>query len=254
MFLKTSDADLFVSEYGPAGGNTLVAHGGWVGSGELWVQPFEQLSKRWRCITYDHRGTGATRHRGGQIEPEMLVDDLFRVLDALKVERCVLAGESAGGVTVLQAVKRAPDRFSGVVLVGARYQGSLSEGGRRLVAGCKADFAATMRAFVNACIPEVDCDAERDWAYKIVTRSSAQHAAELLEGLGDIDLAGDLDKIRVPTLLIHGARDVIRPVSDSEFMQSRIPSSRLVKLEDAGHVPIITRPSRVAAEIEAFFQ
>lgn len=253
MFLKAPDVDLFVSEYGPAGGNTIVAHGGWVGSGELWVQPFEELSKRWRCITYDHRGTGATRHRNGPIRPEMLVDDLFRVLDALKVERCVLAGESAGGVTVLQAAKRAPERVSGLVLVGARYQGTLSEGGKRLVAGCKSDFAATMQAFVNACIPESDCDAERAWAYKIVMRSNAEHAAELLEGLGDIDLTGDLDKIRVPTLLIHGVKDVIRPVSDSEFMHSRIPGSRLVKLEDVGHVPIITRPSRVAAEIDAFF-
>jgi pimeloyl-ACP methyl ester carboxylesterase len=110
-----------------------------------------------------------------------------------------------------------------------------------------------MQAFVNACIPELDCDAERDWAYKIVTRSNGQHAAELLEGLSDIDLTDDLQQIRVPTLLIHGLNDVIRPVSDSEFMHSRIPGSRLVKLEDAGHVPIITRPSRVAAEIDSFF-
>ena len=80
----------------------------------------------------------------------MLVDDLFRVLDALKVERCVLAGESAGGLTVLQAARRTPERFNGLVLVGARYQGALSEGGKRLVAGCKVDFPTTMQAFVNA--------------------------------------------------------------------------------------------------------
>lgn len=253
MFLKTPDADLFISDHCPADGRTLVAHGGWVGSGELWSQPFEHLSRRWRCITYDHRGTGATRHRGGPIDPGMLVDDLFRVLDALQVDRCVLAGESAGGVTVLEALKRAPERFTGVVLVAARYQGTLSEGAKRLVAGCKTDFPRTMQAFVDACIPEPDCDAERAWAYKIVMRSNAQQAVELLEGLQDVDLSGDLEKIRVPALLIHGSQDVIRPVSDSEFMQSRIPGARLVQLADVGHVPVITRPARVAAEIDAFF-
>ncbi|MBC5767040.1 alpha/beta fold hydrolase [Ramlibacter albus] len=253
MFLKTADADLFVSECGPTGGYTIVAHGGWVGSGELWVQPFEKLSKRWRCITYDHRGTGATQHRGGPIGPEMLVDDLFRVLDALEVERCVLAGESAGGLTVLQAARRAPERFSGLVLVGARYEGALSTGARKLAEGCKADFAGTMQMFVNACIPEADCAAERAWAHKIVMRSGARHAVELLEGLAGVDLSGELDKVRLPTLLIHGAEDVIRPVPDSEFMHSRIAGSRLVKLDGVGHVPTITRPSRVAAEIEAFF-
>jgi pimeloyl-ACP methyl ester carboxylesterase len=123
MFLKTADAEIFVNDFGPLGAQTLVSHGRWVGSGELWLQPFEQLSRRWRCVTYDHRGTSSTRHRVGPTTPQILVDDLFRVLDALQVERCVLAGESMGGVTALQAILRAPDRFSGLVLVGARYQG-----------------------------------------------------------------------------------------------------------------------------------
>ena len=253
MFLKTSDADIFLTDFGQVGAKTLVAHGGWVGSGELWLQPFEQLSRRWRCITYDHRGTGATRHRGGPITAQMLVDDLFRVLDALQVERCILAGESMGGLTVLQAVLRAPERFSGLVLVGARYQGTLSEGARKLVAGCKADFPATMNAFVNACTPEEDCTAEREWALRIVMRSNPQDAAQMLECMADVDLGPRLGEIALPTLLIHGRRDVIRPMSDSEFMQRTIATSRLVPFENAGHVPTITRPTAVAAEIEAFF-
>jgi len=253
MFLKTADADLFVSEYGPSGGNTIVGHGGWVGSGELWIQPFEQLSKRWRCITYDHRGTGATRHRGLIQPTKTLVDDLFRVLDTLKVERCILAGESAGGMTVLEALKRAPERFTGIILVGARYEGSLSEGGKRLMAGCKTDFPSTMQKFIRASIPEDDCEAERDWGLKILMRSTGPDAVELMEGMQQVDHTDFLSHIGVPTLLIHGDKDVIRPLSDSEFMHSRIPGSRLVKMPGVGHVPIITRPREVAAHIESFF-
>lgn len=44
MFLKTSDAEILVTSYGQPG-RTLVAHGGWVGSGELWAAPFERLSQ-----------------------------------------------------------------------------------------------------------------------------------------------------------------------------------------------------------------
>lgn len=253
MFLKTAEAVLFVTDCGPTGANTLVAHGGWVGSGELWLQPFEQLSRRWRCITYDHRGTGATRHRGGPIVPQMLVDDLFRVLDALKIERCILAGESMGGVTVLQAALQAPERFSGLVLIGARYQGQLSEGAQKLVAGCAVDFPATMKAFVTACAPEEDCEAEREWALQIVMRSNPQDASQLLQCMGEVDLAPQLREIRVPTLIIHGRRDVIRPIADSEFLHASIAGSRLVAIDDAGHVPSITRPTKVATEIDAFF-
>lgn len=251
MFLKTADADLFVSSFGE-GGPTLVAHGGWVGSGELWLQPFEILSRRRRCITYDHRGTGASIHRGGPITSDLLLDDLFRVLDALDVERCVLAGESAGAMTVLQAALRAPDRFSGLVLVDARYQGGRSEGAARLLGGCRHDFAATMDAFVNACTPEPGCEAERAWGKRIVMRSNAQHAIELMEGVEHLDVEHHLAEIRIPTLVIHGTLDVITPLANAEKLASTIPDATLVKIEGAGHVPTITRPAAVAEAIERF--
>lgn len=252
MFLKSTDADLFVTSFGPPG-PTIVAHGGWVGSGELWAAPFEILSRRWRCITYDHRGTGATVHRGGRITADLLLDDLFRVLDALQVERCVLAGESAGAMTVLQAALRAPERFSGLVLVDPRYQGGRSEGATRLIEGCRKDFAATMNWFVQACTPEEDCAAERAWGTQIVMRSNAEHAVQLMECVEPLQLESRLGEIRLPTLLIHGTRDVITPLANSQALAAAIPGARLVTIEGAGHVPTLTRPAAVADAIQAMF-
>jgi pimeloyl-ACP methyl ester carboxylesterase len=252
VFLKTADADLFVSCFGE-GGPPLVAHGGWVGSGELWLQPFEILSRRRRCITYDHRGTGATIHRGGPITSDLLLDDLFRVLDHLRVERCVLAGESAGAMTVLQAALRAPERFSGLVLLDPRYQGGRSEGAARLLAGCRQDFAATMSWFVQACTPEPDCAAERAWGQRIVMRSNAEHAVQLMECVEHLHFEPQLPDIRIPTLLIHGTLDVITPLANAEKLAATLPAASLVKIEGAGHVPTLTRPAVVAEAIERFF-
>lgn len=252
MFLKSSDADLFVTAFG-SGPRTLVAHGGWVGSGELWLQPFEQLSRRWRCITYDHRGSGSTIHRGGPLTPALLLDDLFRVLDACGVERCVLAGESAGALTVLQAVQRAPDRFSGVLLVGPRTSTQRTERSVRLAAGCRQDFEATMDAFVTACTPEDGVEAERAWGKRIVMRSSGEQAAQLLENYEQVDLEALLESVRVPTLVLHGELDAIAPMEGSQWLVSRIPGARLVRMADTGHVPTVTRPAAVVQEIERFF-
>jgi aminoacrylate hydrolase len=99
MYLKSDDAEILVSSFGN-GPRTLLAHGGWVGSGELWAAPFETLSRSWRAVTYDHRGTGGTRHSAPAITFELLVSDLFRVLDALKIWTCVLAAESMGAMVV----------------------------------------------------------------------------------------------------------------------------------------------------------
>ena len=143
MFLKTSDAELLVTSYGDSP-RTIIAHGGWVGSGELWAAPFERLSRSWRTVTYDHRGTGATRHSAPAITFDLLVGDLFRVLDALNIDTCVLAAESMGAMVALEAALRHPERFTGLVIVGGRYSGArihhLAHAGPARPAGCHRAF------------------------------------------------------------------------------------------------------------------
>jgi pimeloyl-ACP methyl ester carboxylesterase len=252
MFLRVDDADVFVTSFG-GGPKTLVAHGGWVGSGELWLQPFERLSRSWRTITYDHRGTGATVDRAPAVTFERLVQDLFRVLDALEVDRCVLAGESAGASVVLEAALRDPSRFTGLVIVGGRYHGGRTVGAARLMEGCKTDFRGTMEAFVNACVPEEDCEAERRWGKQIVNRSTGPAAVQLMECVEMVDVERRLGEISLPTLILHGSRDVIAPLAAAENLAAKLPRSRLIVLDGAGHVPTITRPGEVAAAIDDFF-
>lgn len=252
MFLRSDDADLFVTSFG-RGPRTFVAHGGWVGSGELWLQPFERLSETWRTVTYDHRGTGATVNRSGKITFELLVDDLFRVLDNLKIEECVLAGESSGVLVVLEAALREPTRFTGLVLVDGRANSSNTAGAARFIAGCKSNFEATMDAFVRACVTEKDADAELRWAKQIVMRSCGPAAVDLMESMWTARVSDRLEQIAQPTLLIHGRNDAITPLSESQEMARRIKNSRLVVVEDAGHVPVITRPVEVVRAIEEFF-
>ncbi|MDP3690818.1 alpha/beta fold hydrolase [Bradyrhizobium sp.] len=252
MYLKTDDVSLFVQSFG-GGKRTIVAQGGWVGSGELWLPVFEGLSKSWRTITYDHRGTGATISRAPRITFDLLVSDLFLVLDRLEVERCVLAGESAGAAVVLEAALRQPGRFSGLVLVDGRYTGDRTPQRDRLMQGCRLDFPSTMAAFVDACVPEVDCEAEREWGKKIVMRSSATAAIELMESMEGIDIESRLGELQIPALVIHGSRDAITPLASSQTLAAGLPHATLAIIDGAGHVPTVTRPVLVAAGIEEFF-
>ena len=252
MFLELADATLMVSVFGD-GPRTIVAHGGWVGSGELWLPPFETMSRKWRTVTFDHRGTGGSQSRAASITFEHLVADLFAVLDRLGIDRCVLAGESAGAAVALAAAQRQPDRFDGLVLVSPHYDGTPTPQVMQLLEGCKSDFSATMDAFVDACVPEPECDAERAWGRKIVKRSSAKDAIELMVCMRDTDVLPGLGAMTVRTLILHGDRDLIRPVASSEDLARRMPNAELSIARGAGHVPTVTRPAWVASEIEARF-
>jgi pimeloyl-[acyl-carrier protein] methyl ester esterase len=110
-----------------------------------------------------------------------------------------------------------------------------------------------MEAFVNACVPEEDCEAERRWGKQIVNRSTGPAAVQLMECVEMVDVERRLGEISLPTLILHGSRDVIAPLAAAENLAAKLPRSRLIVLDGAGHVPTITRPGEVAAAIDDFF-
>jgi pimeloyl-ACP methyl ester carboxylesterase len=250
VFLPGDAVLLNVLDWGVRGGPAFVAHGGWVGSWELWQEPFQLMQSRWRCVSYDHRGSGATVASPAQISPQGLVDDLIRVLDALDISRCVLAGESLGALTVMAAAIEHPERVAGLVLV----DGVPAAGGSdHLIEGARSDFPATVRRFVDACVPEPDSDHVRRWGRQILLRADAEAAARILEVHQEQRIAPAAERIQAPTLIIHGEQDAIVPNQAAKALAQRIPDAHLVQLPDTGHVPTITRPDAVATAINEWW-
>lgn len=252
MFVELNGQRFQVVSFGQ-GDKTILAHGGWVGSWELWQQPFELLSSDWRCVSYDHRGSGESPTLPESISPEVMVEDLFAVMDLLDIERCVVAGESLGAVVVLEAAHREPHRFEGLVIVdGAPWVSA--ESVASLIAGSRSDYPATVAAFVQACVPANDAEHLRRWGRNLLGRADPESAARLLECYLDPPAPEvPLEEITVPALVIHSNDDAIVPVAVGEAVASRLPNATLVKLDDGGHVPSVTRPAQVVEAIRAHF-
>lgn len=251
MFIVVNNIRLNTVSFGK-GRRTFFTHGGWVANWEVWQQPFELMSESWRCISYDHRGSGESPVPPEAITPEALVDDLFAVMDALGVERCVLGGESAGGFIALMAALRQPDRFEGLVLVGATSS-ITAEGVKPLVDGSRADYSATVKNFIDACVPEPDSEHIRRWGRDILLRAEPEAAARMLESAYEREFKLSLTDITMPTLVIHGSNDRINPVEAGKHIANSIPDAELLILEGVGHVPTMTRPDEVVAAIERRF-
>ncbi|MCU0264977.1 MAG: alpha/beta hydrolase [Actinomycetia bacterium] len=230
-------------------GTPLLLHDGWVASWDLWLPLIELLQHDWRCLALDHRGTGASTFPAEAIARQSLVDDVFRVLDAHQVGRCVVAGESLGSLVVLQAVLQDPSRFEGLVLVGGfprTLPVSPSTGEAVL-----ADWPGYVDSFVSACLPEPDAGPLHRWGVQTLLPAGPEAAVRMTAVHAGV--APDLAAVPVPTLVVHGALDAIAPLAGAHELAAAIPDARLVVLDDAGHVPILTRPRQVADAVTAWW-
>ena len=119
-----------------------------------------------------------------------------------------------------------------------------------LVNGSRSDYPATVRAFVDACVPEPDSGHVKRWARQILLRADPEAAARVFESHYEENAAADITQVAVPTLLIHGEDDAIVPVALGRAVADAIPGAEMVVLPGAGHIPTMTRPETVVAEIE----
>jgi pimeloyl-ACP methyl ester carboxylesterase len=253
MFITIGDTKIYASSYGSTTFPAIIGIGGWIGSCELWAEPFSILSHNWRTITYDHRGAGATIAPLESITFERLVDDVFAVLDAYNVEHCILAAESAGALTALGAALKNPQRITGLVIVDGMYFRKTTPEKDLFLLGLRNAYPATLDRFVEACVPEPDSDHIKHWGRQIINRASQDAAITLHLMADEIDLRNDLQRITQPTLIIHGEADTIVPVEEAHWLAKALPNSKLVILKGAGHVPTMTYPMAVSSEMNNFF-
>ena len=249
MLIPVDDHHLRMTDLGR--GRPLLLNDGWVASWDLWLPLIEQLQHEWRCVAYDHRGAGASTFPPSAITPTALVDDVFRVLDAAGVDRCVVAGESMGCLVVEQAVLRDPSRFLGLVLVGGPVTSLPAPGDRERMAArsdmMRADWPACVDGFVSACLPEPDTAPLHRWGVQTLLPAGPEAGVTMFASHADVTVP--LEDIGVPTLVIHGGADAIIPVESGREAASRIPGAELVVLDGVGHVPPLTRPHETAAAI-----
>lgn len=254
MFIPIDNAKIFATAFGSPNAPVIVGVGGWIGNWELWADPFAILSERWRTIAYDHRGAGTTLAPIETITVETMTQDVFAVLDAFQVERCVLAAESAGVLIAMLAALAQPQRVQGLVLVDGMYYRPRPSGADLFIQNLQSHYAPTIKQFVDNCVPEPDGSVFREWGYRILNRATQDAAIRLLECLYDVDVRERAQEITQPTLIIHGEADRIVPLASSQWLAQQIRTSQLVTVPEAGHVPTITRPHIVARAIADFFK
>jgi len=240
---KINGIELYYEVHG-AGPALLFAHGG--GGNHLsWWQQVPELSRHFRCVTFDHRGFGASRDHADGPGPRAFVEDLRQLLDHLGIEKAALVGQSMGGWTVLGFAAAHPQRVSALVLCDTSAGMDDPEVGRAQAAALgdtpRGGLAQALTRAYAAGFPTRD--PVRCFLYQQITGLNQHVPADLVPVLMSLKHRADaVIEQRVPTMLIVGEEDALAPPTVMELMARGIPRARFIKVPGAGHSVYFERP------------
>jgi aminoacrylate hydrolase len=238
--------------YDEAGqGHALIFISGLNGVGRYWQPQVPVFSPRYRVITYDQRGTGASDRLQREFSVDQMAAEAVGLMDALKIERAHIVGMSTGGAIGQILAIDYPQRVARLALCSTwthcdPWFRRLFEARRALYQQCGADLHAMFHPlflyspdYVNAHDAEIDEERRKAASGTPPVEISVGRINALLA----FDRRAGLSRIIAPTLVMASDNDFITPSYFSEALARAIPGAKLVIRHGGGHSFTKTRAS-----------
>jgi pimeloyl-ACP methyl ester carboxylesterase len=253
----TSDGVRLAVQVSGAGPPLIYAHG-LTGSRLQSQRLLGTLTDRYRLITFDQRGHGASSPVSDPalFGVQSMADDISAIMDALEIESAIVGGTSMGAATALLFALRWPQRVKQLVLSAPAF----GDGPHPASATLKQIGLDVAELGMDRYIARLETV---DWpALGMTTEAMAARAAMLqAHDVASLALACDtvadwvilpdltpLMHLDMPSLIIAWEDDVIHPLSLAQRIAAALPCSRLVLssqqayLSEIGMIARVCRP------------
>ncbi|WP_160004062.1 pyrimidine utilization protein D [Rhizobium sp. 18055] len=227
-----------------ADSRTIILSSGLGGSGSYWAPQIEALSRDFRIVTYDHRGTGRT---GGEAAETggiaAMADDVLEIALELGLERFDFMGHALGGLVGLDIALRRPDLIGQLILVNA-WSTADPHSGRCFDVRIELLERSGVEMFVKAqplfLYPAVwmSENAERmaaDERHGVAHFQGKTNVLRRIAALRAFDLDDRLSEIAAPTLVVGTRDDLLVPYTRSVRLADGLPNAELVLTDFGGH-------------------
>ncbi len=257
------------------GDETVVLIHGLSSNLSFWRENISALSEKYRVIAVDLPGYGKSNKNSVPCTMAFYADFLNRFLDALRLKKVNMIGQSMGGQIAITFALTYPERLHRLVLAAPAGVETFDSTESALlknfysVANVKAADANVIRQ--NVVNNFSSWDTRFEWI--VQHRTDIRLASDFEQWCGSVSrgIAGMLDgpvrsrlgEINVPTLILFGEDDRLIPnrflhkgttTDIAEAAGREIPDARMTMIPKAGHLLMIEQPVLFNSAVIEFLQ
>lgn len=199
MNINVNDVNIFYEEYGK-GQPIILLHGN-SETHEIFDKLIEQLKENYKVYAIDSRCHGKSENTN-EISYDLMSDDIISFIKVLKIEKPILYGFSDGGIIGILVAIKEPDILSKLIVSGANINPDGMK--KTMLIISKIVYFVTKNKLFRMMVKEPNISIE------------------------------ELNKIKVPTIVIAGQKDVIKR-EHTEMISKNIPNSILDIIPNENH-------------------
>jgi pimeloyl-ACP methyl ester carboxylesterase len=238
-------------------GEPLIMVHGLGGCSNVFQPQLKALAARFRVIRPDLPGSGRTPPNG-EASIAGFVEKLVRMARVLGAEKSHWIGHSMGTIMCQHVATERPSMARSLALFGPLV--APPEANRQALRGRAAQARSEGMAPIAEAIVEGATSADTKanqpvvaaFVRELLMRQPPEGYAQSCEALAAASPA-DIERIRVPTLLVTGDEDAIAPPANVRAMQARIGESRIMVFNRCGHWTTLERAAECSGALREFY-
>ena len=107
--------EIFINYSDSGKGDAFLFIPGLTGILDAWDFQIPHFSKQYRCISFDHRGTGESDKPLNAYSTDLIAKDAIALMDTLDIDKAFVAGTSTGGCVLQNLALDYPDRIKACI-------------------------------------------------------------------------------------------------------------------------------------------
>jgi len=223
-------------------------------------QFLELISKHYKIILFENRGSGRTDQPDIRYTHKMMADDTAGLIEALKIEKAHVLGSSLGGMIAQELALNHPEKINKLVLccTSCGPRNSIPPSPKVLRIYMQSTEGMTEEEIVRRNLPTFFpkdyIKNNPDLIEDYVRRSLLipQNPIGLKRQMAMISSGNTfkrLKNISNPTLIVHGKKDLILPPKNAEILAEQIPGAKVLYLKNSAHIIFSVETELIVREL-----